>query len=89
MEWKEVFASHISDKGLISMILFFFFVFLPFLGLPPRHMDVPRPMPEPQQCQIRAKSATYTTAHGNAGSFNPLSEARDGTHNLMVPSRIH
>ena len=26
-------------------------------------------MPEPQQCGIRAASATYTTAHGNAGSL--------------------
>ena len=25
-------------------------------------------MPQPQQCQIWAQSATYTTAHGNAGS---------------------
>ena len=31
----------------------------------------PRPTPQsqPQQCQIRAVSATYTTAHGNAGSL--------------------
>ena len=28
-----------------------------------------QPTPEPQQCQIRATSATYTTAHGNAGSL--------------------
>ena len=28
-----------------------------------------RPMPEPQQCGIRAASATYTTAHGNARSL--------------------
>ena len=31
-----------------------------------------RPMPEPQKCQIhqvRATSATYTTAHGNVGSL--------------------
>ena len=27
-----------------------------------------QPMPQPQQCQIRATSSTYTTAHGNAGS---------------------
>ena len=27
------------------------------------------PMPEPQQCQIRATSATYTTAYGNARSL--------------------
>ena len=25
------------------------------------------PQPQPQQCQIRAKSATYTTVHSNAG----------------------
>ena len=28
-----------------------------------------QPMPEPQQHQIRAASATYTTAHDNAGSL--------------------
>ena len=28
-----------------------------------------RPTPEPQQRGIRAASATYTTAHGNAGSL--------------------
>jgi len=27
--------------------------------------------PEPQQRRIRAASATYTTAHGNAGSLTP------------------
>ena len=46
------------------------------------------PIPQPQQRWIRAASATYTTAHSNAGSFNLLSKARDRTHNLMVPSRI-
>ena len=25
--------------------------------------------PQPQQCQIQAASATYTTAHGNTGSL--------------------
>ena len=29
-------------------------------------------------------SVTYTTAHGTAGSFNPLSEARDGTLVLCI-----
>ena len=28
-----------------------------------------RPTPQPQQCQIPAASATYTTAHGNVGSL--------------------
>ena len=55
------------------------FVFLPFLGLHSWHMEVSRlgsnrscshrPMPEPQQCGIRATSATYTTAHINAESL--------------------
>ena len=36
-----------------------------------------RPTPEPQQRGIRAASATYTTAHGNAGSLTHW--ARAGT----------
>ena len=46
-------------------------------------MEVPRVEGEselqlqPQQRQIRATSATYTIAHGKAGSFNPLGKARD------------
>ena len=50
-----------------------------FLGLHLWHMEVPRlgvelelqlpPIPQPQQHQIRAESATYTTAHNNAGSL--------------------
>ena len=60
---------------------FFFFVFLPFSratpaayggsqakGLIGRSCSL-RPTPEPQQLGIRAMSATYTTAHGNAGSL--------------------
>ena len=33
-------------------------------------------------------SATYTTAHGNTESFNPLSKARDQTCILMDTSGI-
>ena len=48
-----------------------------------------RPTPEPQQRGIRATSATYVAACGNTGFLtHPLSEARDGTRNLIVPSRI-
>ena len=36
-----------------------------------------RPTPEPQQHQIQATSAIYTTAHSNAGS--PTHSARPGT----------
>ena len=45
------------------------------------------PMPQPQQCQIRAASTTYTTAHETPNPL-PLSEARDQTCNLMVPNQI-
>ena len=49
------------------------------------------PLPQPQQCQLWDVSATYTTAHGNAKSwsFNPLSEARDGSLILMDTSWVH
>ena len=67
----------------ISNVIFFFLVFLPS----PRHMEVPRLGVQPElqppayttttATWIRATSATYTTAHGNAGSLNPLSKARD------------
>ena len=33
-------------------------------------------------------SVTYTAAHGNTRSFNPLSEARDRTHILMYTSQV-
>ena len=54
-------------------------VFFFFSGPHPRHMEVPsygsnwsysrRPTPQPQQCQIWAASASYTTAHSNTGSL--------------------
>ena len=44
--------------------------------------------PQPQQWQIQAMSSTYTAAHGNAGSFNPLSDARDQTCILMDISQV-
>uniref|UniRef100_A0A8D1FIL3 Transmembrane protein 237 n=1 Tax=Sus scrofa TaxID=9823 RepID=A0A8D1FIL3_PIG len=48
------------------------FFFFSFLGLPPWHMEVPRPGVqselEPEQHQIRAASATYATAHTSASS---------------------
>ena len=55
------------------------FFFFAFLGLHLWHMEVPRlgsnescscwPTAQPQQCQIRAASATYTAAHSIAGSL--------------------
>ena len=70
-----------------------------FLGPHLKHMEVPRlgvelelllpvyatatATPEPNV------SVTYPTAHDNARSFNPLSEARDQTHILMDTSQVH
>ena len=45
-------------------------------------------MPQPQQCQIRATSVTYATAHCKHWILNPLREARDRTRNCMFPSQI-
>ena len=45
-------------------------------------------MLQPQQCQIQAIFKTYTTAHGNAGFFNPLNKARDWTYLLMDTNQI-
>ena len=41
------------------------------------------------QCQIQAASVTFTTTHGNARSFNPLSKARDQTFVIMDTSWAH
>ena len=77
--WKDLYMSRNT-----SLLVSFFFVFC-LLGPHWRHMEVPRhmevgiqrsnqscrcrPTPQPQQCQIRPASATYTTAHGNAVSL--------------------
>ena len=68
----------------IFIYLFIYLVFWSFLGPLPQHVEVPRlgvklelsATPQPQQHGIWAESATYTTAHGNAG---PLTHwARSG-----------
>ena len=60
------------------LIFIYLFIFV-FLGVYPQHMEVPRlgvkselQLPVytgAQQRRIRAASATYTTARGNAGSL--------------------
>ena len=52
------------------LLPFYFSIFLSlFLGLYPPHMELPRPIPQPQQHQIQATSATYTEAQGSARSL--------------------
>ena len=73
---------HCATMGTPSFFSFFFFVLLSFCHFLGRFCDTWRfpgwgsnrspshqPMPKPQQHGIRAESATYTTAHGNAGSL--------------------
>ena len=92
----------ISSIPLINCRLFRYPVFLCvscdpifFFLLGPRmqHIVVPRLgvelEPQPQQCQICATSATYTTAHQQWQILNPLSKARDRTCTLMDTSQIH
>ena len=78
---------------------FFYFLFCHFLSCSRGISRFPgerlnwscsrRPTPQPQQCGIRAVTATYTTAHRQRWILNPLSKDPDWTCNLMVPSRIH
>ena len=86
-------------NGSIHSFSLLFFWRGVFLGPHLHHMEVPRPEAE-SELQLPA----YTTAtamwdpshifdlqHSSRQRqiLNPLSRARDGTHNLMVPGRIH
>ena len=67
-----VIVSVLSEKtkgqkptlSLMGHLFIYLFVFLPFLGPVPRHMEVPRLGVE-SELQLLA----YTTGHGNAGSL--------------------
>ena len=84
----------IHENFLDENWIFFSFV---FLGPHPWHMEVPG-----LGVELEFQLPDYTTAtttpdlshvcnltpaHGNTGSFNPLSKARDQTHVLMDTSR--
>ena len=68
-------------RNLLTMILLYLFSYYYFFSLGPHlwHMEVHgleveselqrQPMPQPQQCQIPATSATYAAACGNSGSL--------------------
>ena len=85
------------DNGWFFPFFFFFFAFC-LLGPHPWHMEVPR---LGVQSELLLPAYTMATAipdlsrgcHLHHSSrqcqiLNPLSEARDRTHNIMVPSRI-
>ena len=80
-------------------ILFLFFALFFFPRLHPWHMEVPRLGVE---SELQPPAYTIATATPDLGHvcnlhhsprrcciLTPLSEARDRTHNLMVPSWIH
>ena len=48
-------------------IIAFFCLFVCLLRAAPAAYGGSQARPEPQQCGIRAASATYTTVHGNTG----------------------
>ena len=75
-----VMSGFLSTYSVSDTIhVYFFFFFFSFLGRHPWHMEVPRSGAEPElqppasatatATRIRATSATYTTAHGNARSL--------------------
>ena len=77
--------------------LFIFIVIFYFLGLHPQHIEVPR-LGIKSELQLPAYATAtqeprcvYDLHHSSQQHhiLNPLSEARNRTHNLMVPSQIH
>ena len=92
----EFYLPHWHESN--GFCLFFFFFFFCFLGPHTRHMEVPGlgasnqsyscwPTPQPQQLGIQAMSDLHHSPQQRLIP-NPLSEARDQTCNLMVPSWI-
>ena len=82
----------------LTLFTFFFFVFLPFLGLLLQHMEVHRLGVESELQSLAYTTATATRDLSRVCKLhhslwqrrilNPLSKARDWTHKLMVPSWI-
>jgi len=92
-----------KGPGLITLIVFFLsfclFVCFCFLGLHPRHKEVPG---VGVKSELQLLAFAIVTAMGNPSRvcdlhhssqqfqiLNPLSEARDEAHIFMDPSRVH
>ena len=88
----KALASVYSCYQIVEFEVFLVFGFF-FLGLRPWHVEVPR-----LGGLIGAIAASLYHSHSHTRSepslqptpqtLNPLSEAKDRTHNLMVPGRI-
>ena len=89
------FTNLVAHHNYLWIVCLFVFS---FLGLHPWHMEVPRlgVKSEPQLPAYTTATATPDLTHicniyhssRQPWIFNPLSEARDGTRNFMVPSWI-
>ena len=80
--WQSFHWGHMFSQDEVASVVYYvpgcFFFFFCFLGPHPWYKMFPGwgsnqscncwPTPQPQQHRIWATSATYTTAHGNAGS---------------------
>ena len=73
---------HISGSSYISIVyrLFFFFLFCLFKATPVAYGS------SQARDQISTAAAELHHNHSNAGSFNPLTKARDWTHVLTDTS---
>jgi len=89
--------AHGISRSKVDRFSFLFF-FFKLLGSHPRHMEVPRLGVE-SELQLPAYTTATATSHPSRVCdlhhsswqhwiLNPLSKARDGTHTLMVRSRI-
>ena len=58
-----------DSKGLLPFFFPFLFSFFLFRVAPAAYGSALPAMPQPQQLRLQATPATYTTAHGNAGSL--------------------
>ena len=102
MEKGEIKSLSLTDEqqfGITPFLFnFFFFFFFGFLGLHPRHMEVPR-LGVQSELQLPAYPTAPATPdpsrvrdlHHNSRQsqiLNPRSDARDRTRHLRVPSRF-
>ena len=93
-----LFFSTYIFSSILDYMLFIYFYFFPFLGPHPRHMEVPR-LGVVSELQLLAYTTTRAMPDPShicnlhhclqqCWILNPLSETRDRTSNLMVPSWI-
>ena len=68
----------------LLLLLLLLFFFLPFLWPHPWYMEIPR-----LGVELELQPATYIIAHGNTGSFNPLSEAKGQTWIFKDTGQVH